>query len=119
MPLGVVAWPGPASPPTQLTHMLMSAVALPGLAWLFPALALVFPTGSCGLIREFLKFLYQTYSQPWIPHMPAGAVALLGMVCPQSQSLHMLAGATAWVSLASSQPQLLPSVGFFQVSYVV
>lgn len=101
--------------------MLMSATALPGLAWpgLPPALPIVLLKGNCDLAGEFSKLSYQVcfHSQSHLLHIQQSCLAWPSF----SYSLCMC----QWVlQPASTQPNPSPSshkhqVGFWQMSYVV
>lgn len=105
--VGAAIWPSLAHPRTWPIQMLTSTATWPGLARLQPNNMLL--SGSYGLAR----------SSPNVPTMsrilfvPAGAVALLDMVCPLSYPLHVPAGAATWSSLDSLLPVPTPVLGLF------
>lgn len=76
--------------------MLAGAGDRPKLSLLVKTLVL--PSRSYNLARYFPKFSYQAQV---LTHV-LGATALIGLVCPQFWPLHVLMGATALPSLASS-----------------
>lgn len=80
-------------PQSQLTHQPTSEAALPSS--INTQLIHMLSSKNCGLAWEFPKASYQTCSQPQMSCVPVDVVALLGVVCFQSWSLHVSADAAA------------------------